>query len=312
MPKRRLPIGIQTFRQIRDEDCYYVDKTGYAGQLTDDDGKHYFLSRPRRFGKSLFVDTLKELFEGSEALFRGLAVHDGWDWSRRHPVVRLDFSGGNFRKDGLLEESATAQLEDIGRRTGVGTGGGSPSDVDGTPLYRLGYPNHEVRRGLNEGLLSTLAPSASRRTGDGARLGGLLQASDFAGVEALLRAFFAGIPCEWHMNNDIARYEGYWASVFYAYFAALGFDVAVEDSTSHGRLDMMVRFDGAVYLFELKVVEQAGAGSALAQLEERGYAEKHRAPGRPIHLIGVEFSRETRNIVAFDVEQDRVPPPCAS
>ena len=75
---------------------------------------------------------------------------------------------------------------------------------------------------------------------------------------------------------------------------------------------MAVRFDGAVYLFELKVVEQAGAGSALAQLEERGYAEKHRAPGRTIHLIGIEFSRETRNIVAFDVKQDRVPPPCAS
>ena len=108
MPKRRLPIGIQTFRQIREEDYYYVDKTGYAGRLADDDGKHYFLSRPRRFGKSLFVDTLQELFEGSEALFHGLAVHDTWDWSRRHPVVRLDFSGGNFRKRGLLEESATA------------------------------------------------------------------------------------------------------------------------------------------------------------------------------------------------------------
>ena len=138
---------------------------------------------------------------------------------------------------------------------------------------------------------------------------------DLRGLYGTLKAcdaFFAGIPYEWHTNNDIARYEGYWASVFYAYFAALGFDVAVEDSTSHGRLDMAVRFDGAVYLFELQVVEQAGAGSALAQLEERGYSEKHRAPGRTIHLIGVEFSRETRNVVAFDVEQDRVSPPCAS
>ncbi len=84
MGKRKLPIGIQTFRQIREEGYYYVDKTAYARRIEDDAGKHYFLSRPRRFGKSLFVDTLKELYEGGESLFRGLAVHDGWDWSRRH------------------------------------------------------------------------------------------------------------------------------------------------------------------------------------------------------------------------------------
>ena len=88
MHRRRLPIGIQTFREIREEGCYYVDKTAYARRLADDAGKHYFLSRPRRFGKSLFVDTLKELYEGAEGLFRGLDVHDAWDWSRRHPVVR--------------------------------------------------------------------------------------------------------------------------------------------------------------------------------------------------------------------------------
>ena len=125
MGKRKLPIGIQTFRQIREEGYYYVDKTTYARRIEDDAGKHYFLSRPRRFGKSLFVDTLKELYEDRETLFRGLAVHDGWDWSRRHPVVRLDFSGGNFRRRGLLEESATAQIEDIGRRLGAGTNDGS-------------------------------------------------------------------------------------------------------------------------------------------------------------------------------------------
>ena len=75
--RRRLPIGIQTFRQIREEGYYYVDKTAYARRLASDAGKHYFLSRPRRFGKSLFLDTLKELYEGAEELFRGLAVHDG-------------------------------------------------------------------------------------------------------------------------------------------------------------------------------------------------------------------------------------------
>ena len=70
MTRRKLPIGMQTFRDLRESNCYYVDKTAYVGRLLDE-GKHYFLSRPRRFGKSLFLDTLKELFEGNEPLFEG-------------------------------------------------------------------------------------------------------------------------------------------------------------------------------------------------------------------------------------------------
>ena len=105
------------------------------------------------------------------------------------------------------------------------------------------------------------------------------------------------------MNNDIARYEGCCASVFYSYFAALGLDITVEDSTSHGRLDMAVRFNGNVYLFELKVVEMAGEGAAMAQLKARGYAEKYRGRGEPIHLVAVEFSRDARNVVGFEVER---------
>ena len=80
MTRRKLPIGIQTFREMREENYYYVDKTAYIQRLMDE-GKHYFLSRPRRFGKSLFLDTLKELFEGNEPLFKGLYIHDRWDWS---------------------------------------------------------------------------------------------------------------------------------------------------------------------------------------------------------------------------------------
>ena len=89
MPKRRLPIGIQTFRKIWQEDCYYVDKTAYIRRLLDE-GTHYFLSRPRRFGKSLFLDTLKELFEGNEPLFAGLYIRDRWDWSVRHPAFDVE------------------------------------------------------------------------------------------------------------------------------------------------------------------------------------------------------------------------------
>ena len=73
MIRKKLPIGIQTFREIREEGHYYVDKSDHAVRLVNE-GKYYFLSRPRRFGKSLFLDTLKELFEGNESLFKGLAA----------------------------------------------------------------------------------------------------------------------------------------------------------------------------------------------------------------------------------------------
>ena len=118
MTRRRLPIGIQTFRKIREQDCYYVDKTAYVERLLRE-GTHYFLSRPRRFGKSLFLDTLKELFEGNEALFAGLHIHGRHDWSKRHPVVRLSFGGGSFTEHANLETSVMAQLEGVGEQAGV-------------------------------------------------------------------------------------------------------------------------------------------------------------------------------------------------
>ena len=112
MAKRRLPIGIQSFRKMRESDCYYVDKTGYALRLVQD-GSHFFLSRPRRFGKSLFLDTLKELFEGSRALFVGLQAHEEWDWSTRYPVLKLSFGKGNFKQSGYLDTNLMAQLDAI-------------------------------------------------------------------------------------------------------------------------------------------------------------------------------------------------------
>ena len=508
MPKRRLPIGIQTFRKIWQEDCYYVDKTAYIQRLLDE-GTHYFLARPRRFGKSLFLDTLKELFEGNEPLFAGLYIHEHWDWSVRHPVVRLSFGSGNFKEPGYVETNLLAQLDAVARRaniasdyatgperlahlletlhgrsgqpvavlideydkpildalevpeiaranrdflrglyavikdrdahvrfafiTGVSKFSGlnnltditlepeysaicgyTDADLDavfapelpgldrdqirdwyngyawlgaervynpfdilllfrrrrfdaywfetGTPtflvetlfkrrvsslvlgqmegssellstfdvedmateallfqtgyltitaeenlggeqLYQLGYPNREVRQSLNRSLLRYLVKDPSRQMANSVRLYRLLEANDFAGLETLFHAFFASIPYEWYSNNDIAQYEGYYASVFYSYFAGLGLDIAVEDSSSHGRLDMAVLFNGCVYLFEFKVVELASAGAAMAQLQERRYADKYRARGEPIYLIAVEFSKDARNLAAFAVER---------
>ena len=511
MATRRLPLGIQNFRELRELDCYYVDKTAYVKRLLDR-GKYCFLSRPRRFGKSLFLDTLKELFEGSEELFAGLYIHGRWTWSARHPVVRLSFGGRHFAAPGDLDANLAAQLDDIEVEAGVSpryqtaperfgylirtlhrqtgqrvvvlvdeydkpildalenpelacanrdflrglygvikdsdahvrfaflTGiskfskvnlfsqlnnltditldlryssicGYTERDLDtvfgpelagldrdqvrewyngyrwrgdekvynpydvlllldsrefaahwfetGTPaflvkklferrvssvsldemvstadllsafdvehieteallfqtgyltitgeerlggktLYRLGYPNREVRESLNGVLLRHLVQDAARQTANSLRLARLLEAHDCAGLKELFHAFYASIPYQWYTNNDSAEYEGFYASVFYSYFAALGYEIVVEESSSHGRLDMAVRAYGHVYLFEFKVAELAPPVSALAQLRERDYAAKYRGRGEPIHLVGVEFSRATRNITAFE------------
>ena len=96
MQKRKLPIGIQSFEKIFNEDCYYVDKTPLIAKLIED-GSYYFLSRPRRFGKSLLLDTIKELFEGNKSLFNGLFIEDKWNWENKYPVIRINFSDGTLK-----------------------------------------------------------------------------------------------------------------------------------------------------------------------------------------------------------------------
>ncbi len=92
---KNLPIGIQTFQKIRDkkENYIYIDKTDLALKLINSSG-YYFLSRPRRFGKSLFLDTLKDIFEGKKELFEGLYIYDKWDWETTYPVIKISFGGG--------------------------------------------------------------------------------------------------------------------------------------------------------------------------------------------------------------------------
>ena len=115
--RSRLPIGIQSFRRLRETNSYYVDKTPLIRELIDQ-SDYCFLSRPRRFGKSLLLDTLKSLFEGHEELFRGLDIHGHWDWSVCHPVVRLSF-GGKYNHPDDLERSILTQLEVIERNAGL-------------------------------------------------------------------------------------------------------------------------------------------------------------------------------------------------
>ena len=113
---------------------------------------------------------------------------------------------------------------------------------------------------------------------------------------------FATIPSDWPRHNQFDRYEGSYASVFYARFAGIEGDVTLEECTSRVQQDAAVRAGGRIYLFEVKALERAGRGAAMAQLKARGRSDKYRHQRVPACLVGVEFSTKTRNVERFDFE----------
>ncbi len=119
MARKLYPIGIQTFEEIRKLDNVYIDKTAYVYHMTHTDGKYFFLSRPRRFGKSLLVSTFLSYFEGRKDLFEGLAIeHLEKEWNV-YPVLHFDMSLGKHMEREQLERYLLYTLEGNEKRFGV-------------------------------------------------------------------------------------------------------------------------------------------------------------------------------------------------
>ena len=510
---KKLPIGIQTFENLIVEGYCYVDKTPFLERLASE-GKYYFLSRPRRFGKSLFLSTLKAAYQGKKELFRGLHLERNWDWDSVHPVVHISFGSGMMRSIEELQvsfdeilydhsreydlsyakesrkgrfaeliqtlhdrhgkkvvvlvdeydkpildniekpEMATAirdelknyysvikdadpflqfvfitgvskfskvslfsglnNLNDItmdsrystlcgytqdeletvfaDRLHGVDTeqvrlwyngynwlGGevynpfdillylnsgdfrpywfetGTPTflvrllhqrkyhipalenlqagekllstldvglmevetllfqtgyltiksvgHVAGTRRFRLGYPNLEVKQSLTDALLPYLTGVLAASEAAKFAAYDALAAGDLDGLKDVFHSFFSSIPHDWYRKNRLAGYEGYYSSIFYCYFAALGLEVIPEDATNHGRIDMAVILDDRVFIFELKVLKKSTQpGSALDQIKHKRYADKYKKPGTTVYLVGIGFDPEDRNISEFEWE----------
>ncbi|TWI68180.1 PD-(D/E)XK nuclease superfamily protein [Desulfobotulus alkaliphilus] len=512
---KKLPIGIQSFEAMRSEPHYYVDKTCFVKTLMDS-GKYYFLSRPRRFGKSLFVDTLRQAFLGKKEFFQGLYLENNWDWNTAYPVIHVSFGSGVM---GSLEELELTQMEILGRNcrlygiehldsptikgkffelierlhekhgqkvvvlideydkpildniankslaieireklknlysvlkdadvhlkfvfiTGVSKFSkvslfsglnnlqditmnpacatlcgytqkeletvfadqlegldkerirqwyngyawlgekvynpfdillyfserqfrsfwfetGTPSflitllmekhysipsieqlylgeelidsfDVDrirvetllfqtgyltiermdekmvGRRTYQLAYPNMEVKSSLNRWILNELVEDVVAKSANETRLIRAIQTKSFNDLRDIFHRFFASIPHDWYRKNELSGYEGYYASIFYCYFAACGFEIRTEDATNHGRMDLSLFYDDICCIFEFKVLENAGEGSAMAQLKDKKYHEKYQGSRKEIYLVAVEFSKKDRNIENFDVEK---------
>jgi hypothetical protein len=523
MQSQKLPIGIQSFQTIRTEGYIYIDKTPWIARMASQ-GKPYFLSRPRRFGKSLLVDTLEMAFSGRRELFAGLYLdspESGWDWNRKHPVVRISFGIGSFRNLEELRESILYQLDEAAHKlgteslkqpspalalmqlvkqaskhhkaqtvvlideydkpildalpdlelaaamrselrslygvlkdadpylrfvfltgvskfskAGVFSGlnqlndltlnpnfdavcGYTQEDVDrwfaplvtkypsvtiqswyngyswgptsvynpfdilllcenqelrpwwfetGTPSflvrllkdqprslpeldnlligaeltdsfepermhlavmlfqtgyltikekiedpiegmrYRLGFPNHEVRSAFSRLALDSALEAPEQTADTRNRLREVLYAGDSAALRELFTAFFESVPNDNYRNNPIARYEGFYATVVYAYFASLGLTVIPEDVTNRGRIDLTVIGPRGIWIFEFKVqgVDRSGDAAPLGQILGKGYAGKYKgrtsADGQPLPIrqIGITFDAATRTVVGWE------------
>ncbi len=508
---KKLPIGIQTFDKIIEGQYAYVDKTGLIVDLIKT-GEYYFLSRPRRFGKSLLISTMQAIFEGRQELFTGLAAYDCWDWSLKYPVVKISFAGvarnvadmkqdiTNILRDNeerlelqcsniddvggcfkqLIKESCRKyqqktvilvdeydklildnldqvemakeareilkdlyttikdcdefikfafltgvskfakvsifsglnNLEDITLNEDyasicgytqndletifashlhntdmakvrqwyngynfMGESVYNPFDIllfiknkfkfdnywfaTGTPsflvklvkqhnyfipqlanlwvdsslidsfdieniklepiLFQAGYltikevqelefggyqyllhiPNKEVMLSLHDVLIQYLTDE-SQFVITKNNLYFALKNADMADVEKTLTTLFASIPYNNYVNNTISSYEGYFASVIYAYLASLGLDIIAEDVTCHGRIDLTITLGENIYILEFKV---DGKGAALQQIKDKNYQQKYLDRGKNIYLIGIDFDSKVKNIAKFAWEQ---------
>ncbi|GHT64256.1 ATPase AAA [Bacteroidia bacterium] len=114
---KNLPIGIQSFEKLRSEDFLYVDKTREIYQLTS--SNIVFLSRPRRFGKSLLISTLAELYKGSQSLFEGLYIYDKWDWTQQYPVIRIDWTNLKHKNKEEIETDMMDFLQSVATINGI-------------------------------------------------------------------------------------------------------------------------------------------------------------------------------------------------
>lgn len=203
---------------------------------------------------------------------------------------------GSFDVDRLLPETLLFQTGYLTIK--------STTRLGPRKVYTLGYPNLEVQLSFTDYLLDDYVLDIPAKSNAQSTLYRVLQAADLPSVRQTLESLFAAIPHDWYRKNNLDRYEGYYASVVYACFASLGFDLIAEDTNSHGRIDLTLFSENQIYIFEFKVIELfESSKAALHRIKEKNYHQKYLSENRDIYLIVIEFSRTQRNITAFDWEK---------
>ncbi|MCK5855368.1 MAG: ATP-binding protein, partial [Sulfurovaceae bacterium] len=169
--------------------------------------------------------------------------------------------------------------------------------------FKLGYPNLEVRTALNERIYRYLL------TDNILQKNPMFDAIEFKDMEQFEKAIhqvFARLPHQSYTKNKMQNYEGYYANIIYTYLSGLGIGFIAEDVTNLGRIDLTIATPdmSQVYIIEFKVVDNKNQnGKALEQIKEKKYHEKYLNIANEITIIGIEFSKEDKNICKFEWEK---------
>ena len=272
------PIGIQSFEDIRRGGYVYVDKTALIYKLAAT-GKYYFLSRPRRFGKSLLISTMEAYFKGRKELFDGLAVASlEKDWTEC-PVLHLDLSGVAYNQEEVIAKVLSNALCKWEKEYGSENN----SDIPG---IRFGFLNF---------LLGYYAPTQSDSTNTLISLMSMdVESGKPESLMTRLDALFA--RTNYQIQGDCEKDFQY---AMYIIIELMGEYVETERTTSNGRIDILIKTKDYVYIIEIKT--DSTPDEALAQIEEKGYARPFADDRRRIFRIGVNFSTANRRIDGWKV-----------
>lgn len=306
---RKLPIGIQTFEDIRNDGYLYVDKTALMWTIANI-GKPFFLSRPRRFGKGLLISTFEVYFKGRRELFTGLAVEELEKKWEEHPVLHLDLNARKYTTPADLDAILNQHLERweavygeekrdraseerfayVIRRASEQTGKGVVVLVDE-------YDKPLLQAIQNEPLLESYRSTLKA-------FYGVLKSADrylrFAFLTGVTK--FSQVSVFSDLNQLNSQTERHYQVIIYLIFKLMGQFTQAEVHSSRGRADAVVRTPKFIYIFEFKLngtVEQA-----MEQIEEKGYAFPYTAEDQQVIKVGVEFSAEKRNVERWMVAKE--------
>ena len=160
--------------------------------------------------------------------------------------------------------------------------------------YELGFPNMEVQTSFNNYIFRSMT-SGTQKESIRRELLAIMNTGDVGALEPVIKRLFASIAYNNFTNNDIERYEGFYASVLYAFFASIGVDIIAEDVSSKGRIDLTLKAGVRTFLFEFKVTD----GEPLEQIRKMKYYEKYEGER---YLIGIVFDPKARNVSNFEWE----------
>ena len=256
---KALPVGIQSFEDLRNMGYLYVDKTEDIHRLITS-GKIYFLSRPRRFGKSLLVSTLGELFKGEKSLFEGLYICDKYDWTQQYPIITIDWSIIKHATSEEMERDMCRFLSQIAAK------------------YQITLLS-DYASGKFAELIECLFEKKGRKV--------VVLVDEYD--KPILDAMFARIPYQLHIPCD-----AYYHSLILLWLNMLGFDVLGEVPTDIGRIDAVWRQEDRVVIAEIKHDEnstlEALLQEAFEQIHDRRYYEAFSRKNRRVALLAIAIA----------------------